>query len=161
MEYVSGFSLIFTFCWCVLMILEMCLKGPFGSTTGITTFCVCMWGYSLYCYRPWVANNSIVVTPSAALIPETGSVPRIVSVSCHVKSEAAKFVASLGLNPGNLSPEFDRCFCVSCYPAEWPDTISNQGPTPCVSTTACEQRLCVHCFVLRSLVALVHMQLCC
>ena len=46
------------------------------------------------------------------------------------KADAAAFVCGLGIDREYFEPKFDRCFCASCYKTGWPDTISNQGPTP-------------------------------
>ena len=32
----------------------------------------------------------------------------------------------------HLNPEYDRCYCVRCYKEEWPNTVSNEGPSPYV-----------------------------
>ena len=59
-----------------------------------------------------------------------GAAPaRVAHVVCP-QADARAFVAGLGIEPEYFEPEFDRCFCASCYSPDWPDTISNQGPTP-------------------------------
>lgn len=55
------------------------------------------------------------------------------ATSCLVEERARAYVATLGdWADAYLDRRFDRCYCDSCYPAAWPDTISNEGPTPYV-----------------------------
>ena len=48
---------------------------------------------------------------------------------CLLKQEAQRFLQTLGVHPQYLDPRHDRCYCTRCYKSEWPDTISNEGPT--------------------------------
>eukprot|EP01047_Picozoa_sp_COSAG01_P131160 COSAG01_NODE_60849_length_292_cov_1.077720_1_plen_97_part_11 len=52
--------------------------------------------------------------------------------SCPVQQRAAGFLAKIGVAPAFLDAQHDRCYCSTCYPAAWPDTIENEGPTPYV-----------------------------
>jgi hypothetical protein len=58
--------------------------------------------------------------------------------TCPARKEAAAFLSSVGLDAGpdgldvRLSGTHDRCYCETCYKAGWRDTITNDGPTPCV-----------------------------
>jgi len=45
---------------------------------------------------------------------------------------ARSFVDGLGINSAYFDERYDRCYCSRCYPDEWSDTISNEGPTPYV-----------------------------
>ncbi len=51
---------------------------------------------------------------------------------CRVKTHAREYLATLGIDDLHLDHRFDRCYCERCYPMAWPDTISNEGPTPYV-----------------------------
>ena len=46
------------------------------------------------------------------------------------KADAKAFVQGLGINAVYFAPDFDKCYCSVCYPADCADTIANQGPTP-------------------------------
>jgi hypothetical protein len=52
--------------------------------------------------------------------------------SCPVQQRAAGFLATIGVAPEFLDAQHDRCYCSTCYPAAWQDTIGNEGPTPYV-----------------------------
>lgn len=52
-----------------------------------------------------------------------------VSCGCPVERDARTYVATLGIDSAALAPRHDRCFCELCYPAVFPDTIANEGPT--------------------------------
>ena len=46
------------------------------------------------------------------------------------KADARAFLDGLGIDAVYFAPDHDRCYCSTCYPPEWPDTIANEGPTP-------------------------------
>ena len=48
---------------------------------------------------------------------------------CVTRRDAEAFVASLGLHSSYLNRTQDRCYCIECYPATWPDVMTNKGPT--------------------------------
>jgi hypothetical protein len=54
------------------------------------------------------------------------------SCGCPVEARAREYAATLGIADAYFDRRFDRCYCDRCYPAAWPDTISNEGPTPYV-----------------------------
>ena len=49
-----------------------------------------------------------------------------------MRRDAEAFVDSLGIHSGYFDRQHDRCYCLECCPAAWPDKITNQGPTPYV-----------------------------
>jgi hypothetical protein len=49
--------------------------------------------------------------------------------SCQLAAQARAFVDTLGVNRVYLDSKHDRCYCEACYPARYPDTFSNDGPT--------------------------------
>eukprot|EP01043_Picozoa_sp_COSAG02_P030315 COSAG02_NODE_1929_length_10336_cov_69.703819_3_plen_795_part_00 len=51
---------------------------------------------------------------------------------CPVEARAREYVATLRIADAFLDHDFDRCYCDRCYRPAWPDTISNEGPTPYV-----------------------------
>jgi hypothetical protein len=57
---------------------------------------------------------------------------------CEYQAQARAFVQTLDISTayfeGNTleATQHDRCYCLECYPAAWPDKITNQGPTPYV-----------------------------
>ena len=80
-----------------------------------------------------VANvaDAAAATAAAAADPVEGSrapaaAPR---AQCPVKREAEAFLQTLGIDGVYFKRDQDRCYCSQCYPARFPDTIPNEGPT--------------------------------
>jgi hypothetical protein len=71
-----------------------------------------------------------LIEQAQKLLRELQAAPAPVAHVVCPQADARAFVAGLGIEPEYFEPEFDRCFCASCYSPDWPDTISNQGPTP-------------------------------
>ena len=70
-------------------------------------------------------------TPAAAAAAPAQPSPRSPSL-CAEQRRAEEFLRTLGIHEGYLDRQHDRCYCIDCYPARYPDTIRNQGPTPYV-----------------------------
>ena len=66
----------------------------------------------------------------AAVAARSGKRPAVEECEHHYL--AANFVESLGIHSSYFDSKHNRCYCPICYPSHWPDTISNQGPTPYV-----------------------------
>eukprot|EP01047_Picozoa_sp_COSAG01_P050209 COSAG01_NODE_5050_length_4524_cov_189.554802_5_plen_322_part_00 len=53
--------------------------------------------------------------------------------SCALRQAAEEFMDSLEtmqeLRESRFDEQYNRCYCGICYPARWPDTIKNDGPT--------------------------------
>ena len=52
--------------------------------------------------------------------------------SCEVQDLARRYLESIGLHGEYFDSAGDRCYCERCYPTSWPDSISEDGPTPYV-----------------------------
>ena len=51
---------------------------------------------------------------------------------CAAEAAAREFIATLGVADAYLSPKWDKCYCERCYLPRYPDTFTNDGPTPYV-----------------------------
>ena len=49
--------------------------------------------------------------------------------SCEVQDLARRYLESIGLHGAYFDSRHDRCYCERCYPARFPNTIANDGPT--------------------------------
>jgi hypothetical protein len=67
--------------------------------------------------------------PNRATAQRDRSRSSLPSHGCQVEMPARKFFETLRIDPAYLEPQHDRCYCERCYPAEFPDTIANKGPT--------------------------------
>ena len=54
------------------------------------------------------------------------------AAGCATEAAAREFFAALGVDPAFLDPEWDKCYCERCYLPLYPDTFTNEGPTPYV-----------------------------
>ena len=58
-----------------------------------------------------------------------GSSSALAAEICPVQRRAKAFFDTLDISDAYMSSEVDRCYCDNCYKNDWPNTISNDGPT--------------------------------